>query len=84
MGDFESKAFWKNKYKICCLIPIYPKLETGQHTLGIEVSINGSQFVNTGMEILMNFDKQILNMDTKTQFPEIMKMDGGSKLTKKK
>jgi len=54
VGEFETGAYFKNKYKIGCLIPDMGKLGQGIHELEIDVSVNGIQFFPTRFKINYN------------------------------
>ena len=48
----EEQLFYKNQYKLGCLIPELPKLGQGTHEISIDISINGVQFFQTGKKIV--------------------------------
>lgn len=52
IAEKEEQLFFKNYYKLGCLIPEIPKLSQGTHEINIDVSINGVQFFPTGKKIM--------------------------------
>ena len=51
-AEVEANVYYVNENKINCLIPEVPKLPAGEYELGIFLSLNGQQFVDTGKKIL--------------------------------
>ena len=49
--DEIAPAYFKNKYKIGCLIPEMGKLGQGVHEVNIDLSVNGFQFFPTNFKI---------------------------------
>ena len=50
----DTNAFFKNKYKIGCLIPEISKLGPGIHELEIDISVNGTHYFPTNFKIFYN------------------------------
>ena len=74
--EYESNAFFKNKYKLGCLIPEMLKLGQGVHEISIDISVNGLQFFPTNHKIHYN-SKIIFNEGSEfgLSVKEIMKLD---------
>ena len=53
-SEIDTVVYYVNENKITCLVPEFPQLPAGEYELGIFLSWNGQQFVDTKKKILYN------------------------------
>jgi hypothetical protein len=50
--EYYADGIYKNAAKVACIIPDMSEIPIGEHKLPVDISFNGQQFTNSGIELL--------------------------------